>query len=144
MVRTKIHQTPERETDSEICGEATDGVEAVAGAKELTPDLILLDVKMPRLNRLEVAGILRHTQPGIRIMMVITHNEGSGLAIVPRHQVSLRHLTRPHFWAKRRSDNAVRSVYMGIAALGVDLLNPRASPQRSGRLQCVGVYGGHH
>ncbi len=75
MVRAKIRQALERETDFEICGEATDGVEAVAKAKELTPDLILLDVKMPRLTGLEVAGILRRTQPRIRIMMVTMYAE---------------------------------------------------------------------
>jgi DNA-binding NarL/FixJ family response regulator len=75
MVRTKIRQALERETDFEICGEANDGVEAVAKAKELTPDLILLDVKMARLNGLEVAGILRQAQPGIRIMMVTMYAE---------------------------------------------------------------------
>jgi DNA-binding NarL/FixJ family response regulator len=75
MVRAKIRQALERETDFEICGEATDGVEAVAKAKELTPDLIRLDVKMSRLSGLEVAGILRHTQPRIRIMMVTMYAE---------------------------------------------------------------------
>ena len=75
MVRAKIRLALERETDFEICGEATDGLEAVAKAKELTPDLILLDVKMPRLNGLEVAGILRHTHPRIRIMMVTMYAE---------------------------------------------------------------------
>ena len=75
MVRAKIRQALERETDFEICGEATDGVEAVAKAKELTPDLILLDVKMPRLTGLEVAGILRRTQPRIRIIMVTMYAE---------------------------------------------------------------------
>ena len=75
MVRAKIRQALERETDFQICGEANDGVEAVAKAKELTPDLILLDVKMPRLNGLEVAGILRQAQPRIRIMMVTMYAE---------------------------------------------------------------------
>jgi hypothetical protein len=45
----------------------------------------------------------------------------------------------PHFWAERRIDSAGRAVDMGIAALGVDLLNPRARPQRGERLQCVGA-----
>src|SRR5580658_9211794 len=75
MVRAKIRQALERATDFQICGEATDGVEAVAKAKELAPDLILLDVKMPRLTGLEVAGILRHIQPRIRIIMVTMYAE---------------------------------------------------------------------
>jgi DNA-binding NarL/FixJ family response regulator len=75
LVRGKIRQALQRGTDFQICGEATDGVEAVAKAKELTPDLILLDVKMPRLTGLEVAGILRHTLPRIRIMMVTMYAE---------------------------------------------------------------------
>ena len=75
MVRTKIRQALERGTDFQICGEATDGVDAVAKAKELTPDLILLDVKMPRLTGLEVAGILRRALPEIRIMMVTMYAE---------------------------------------------------------------------
>ena len=75
MVRAKIRQALERETDFELCGEASDGLEAVAKAKALTPDLILLDVKMPRLTGLEVAGILRYTQPRIRIMMVTMYAE---------------------------------------------------------------------
>ena len=67
------------------------------------------------------------------------HDESSGLAVIPRHQVSLRHLTVPHFRAERRTDSAVRAVYMGIAVRGIDLLDPCARPQRRERLQCVGA-----
>jgi DNA-binding NarL/FixJ family response regulator len=69
-VRTILRRALERETAFNICGEATDGAEAVAKAKELTPDLILLDLRMARLTGLEVAGILRRAQPNIRIIMV--------------------------------------------------------------------------
>jgi DNA-binding NarL/FixJ family response regulator len=74
-VRKILRRVLERETDFEICGEATDGVEAMAKADELTPDLLLLDVKMPRLNGLEVARIVRSRQPRIRIMMVTMYAE---------------------------------------------------------------------
>jgi DNA-binding NarL/FixJ family response regulator len=69
-VRTIVRRALERETAFSICGEATDGAEAIAKAKELTPDLILLDLRMARLTGLEVAGILRKAQPNIRIIMV--------------------------------------------------------------------------
>jgi DNA-binding NarL/FixJ family response regulator len=70
MVRTIIRQALERETDFEVCGEAVDGTDAVSKAKELSPDLIILDVRMPGLNGIEVAGILRRALPRIRIVLV--------------------------------------------------------------------------
>ena len=70
MVRTIIREGLERDTDFEVCGEAVDGTDAVSKAKELSPDLILLDVRMPGLNGIEVAGILRHALPRIRIVLV--------------------------------------------------------------------------
>ena len=72
MVRTIIREGLERDTDFEVCGEAVDGTDAVSKAKELSPDLILLDVRMPGLNGIEVAGILRHALPRIRIASRVT------------------------------------------------------------------------
>ena len=74
-VRAIVRRALERETPFSICGEATDGLEAVSKAKELSPDLILLDVRMARLNGLEVAGILRQALPNLRIMMVTMYAE---------------------------------------------------------------------
>src|SRR5580692_7014110 len=63
-----------------------------------------------------------------------TQNEGRGLAVIPDHQVTMRDLAMPHFRSERRIDRPVRTVCTGIAARGIDLLNPRARPQRGGRL----------
>jgi two-component system nitrate/nitrite response regulator NarP len=70
MMRTIIRQAVERDTDFVVCGEAVDGTDAVSKAKELSPDLIILDVRMPGLNGIEVAGILRYALPKIRIVLV--------------------------------------------------------------------------
>lgn len=49
---------------------AADGLEAVRNAEELQPDLVLLDVGLPRLNGMEVARRLRKVAPAARILFV--------------------------------------------------------------------------
>ncbi|MFZ0520283.1 MAG: response regulator transcription factor [Candidatus Acidiferrales bacterium] len=74
-VRTVIRQALERETGFKVCGEAADGTDAVSKAKELEPDLVILDVRMPGLNGVEVAGILRYALPKVRIIFVTMYAE---------------------------------------------------------------------
>jgi DNA-binding NarL/FixJ family response regulator len=74
-VRTKIRQALVRDTPSQVCAEAVDGADAVSKAKELSPDLIILDVRMPGLNGIEVAGILRYALPKLRIVLVTMYAE---------------------------------------------------------------------
>ncbi len=75
IVRTKIRQTLERDTPFEVCAEAADGIDAVSKVKELSPDLIILDVRMPGLNGVEVAGIVRYALPKTRIVLVTMYAE---------------------------------------------------------------------
>ena len=55
--------------------EAVDGVEAVEKAKQTRPDLILLDLAMPRLNGAEAATILRNTLPDTPIILFTMYTE---------------------------------------------------------------------
>jgi DNA-binding NarL/FixJ family response regulator len=75
LVRTMIRQALERDTEFAVCGEAADGTDAVSKARELSPDLIILDVRTPGLNGIEVAGILRYALPKIRIVLVTMYAE---------------------------------------------------------------------
>lgn len=54
----------------QIVGETSDGLEAVQKAKELRPDLILLDIGLPKLNGIEAARRIRKLTPESRIIFV--------------------------------------------------------------------------
>jgi DNA-binding NarL/FixJ family response regulator len=86
MVRAKIRQALESATDFEVCGEAANGTQAVSKAKELSPDLIILDVRMPEMNGIEVAGILRYALPRIRIVLVTLYPEDLPRSLAPPFQ----------------------------------------------------------
>lgn len=53
----------------EVCGEATDGEDAVCKAQELTPDVIVLDFLMPRKNGIEAAREIGKLSPNIPILL---------------------------------------------------------------------------
>ena len=62
----------------EICGEAEDGLQAIDLAKQLIPDLILLDVCMPKLGGPEAASILRRLLPKTRIILFTLFDDSIG------------------------------------------------------------------
>jgi DNA-binding NarL/FixJ family response regulator len=58
-----------------VCGEAADGVAAIERAKELKPDLVVLDLAMPRLNGMETAAVLKNLMPRLPIIMLTFHDD---------------------------------------------------------------------
>jgi two-component system chemotaxis response regulator CheY len=56
-----------------VCGEAANGAEAIEKAKELAPDLILLDFSMPGMNGGETAEVLKKSMPQVRIILFTLH-----------------------------------------------------------------------
>jgi CheY-like chemotaxis protein len=57
----------------EVCGEAVDGLDAIEKARGLRPDLIVLDLSMPRMNGLEAARELTHILPRVPILLYTMH-----------------------------------------------------------------------
>jgi|SRR5580704_8671323 CheY-like chemotaxis protein len=53
----------------EVCGEAVNGQDAIDKARELKPDLIVLDLSMPVMNGLEAAPVLRKMMPSVPIIL---------------------------------------------------------------------------
>jgi DNA-binding NarL/FixJ family response regulator len=57
-----------------VCGEASNGEEAVERVLELKPDLIILDVTMPVLNGLQAARKIRSLAPQVKILILSMHD----------------------------------------------------------------------
>jgi DNA-binding NarL/FixJ family response regulator len=64
-----------RAHEVEVCGIARDGKAAVRLAEELAPTLVLMDVRMPVMNGVEAARIIRERHPSIKIVMLTTYDE---------------------------------------------------------------------
>lgn len=64
----------EGHSDWEVIGEASDGAEAVEKARDLSPDVMVLDVTMPRMNGLDACRLLRRQSPALEILFVTQHD----------------------------------------------------------------------
>jgi DNA-binding NarL/FixJ family response regulator len=58
----------------EVIDEAADGLEAVDKASRLNPDVIVLDVSMPKMNGLEACRMIRGSAPNSEVLMVTQHD----------------------------------------------------------------------
>jgi two-component system response regulator NreC len=75
-VREQVFQLLATREGFEVCGEATNGEETIAKAKQLNPDLIVLDVEVPGVDGLETARVIRKFFPQIRILIFSIHTSG--------------------------------------------------------------------
>jgi two-component system nitrate/nitrite response regulator NarL len=64
----------EQQPDWEICGEAVDGLDALRKARDLHPDLVVLDLSMPVMNGLEAARRLHELRPLLPVILFTSHS----------------------------------------------------------------------
>jgi DNA-binding NarL/FixJ family response regulator len=75
IVREGFRKMLELEADIKVAGEARDGRQAVAMAKKLCPDVVLMDIAMPLLNGLEATRQLLKQIPTARVLMLSAHSD---------------------------------------------------------------------
>jgi len=73
VVRRGVRSLLLEQPGYEVCGEAGDGQEALEQARELKPDVVVMDISMPRLNGLEAASLIRSNLPECEIVLMTQH-----------------------------------------------------------------------
>ncbi|MFZ1006470.1 MAG: response regulator transcription factor [Candidatus Sulfotelmatobacter sp.] len=68
-IRRCLRSSIELQKDLQVCGEAENGESAVARVKELTPDLVILDLQMPVMNGLDAARRIARIAPQLPMLM---------------------------------------------------------------------------
>jgi len=104
--------------DIEVVGEAADGGEAMAKARELRPDVILMDLTMPGIGGSEATGRIKDENPGIKVLVLTMHDDPSYLRQLLKAGAS-------GYVVKKSADvdllSAIRAAYRGEVFLDSSL-----------------------
>jgi len=79
LFRRGLQMVLDQEDDLELVGEASDGAEVVVRAQELMPDVILMDVRMPKRSGIEAASQIKDLLPHVKILMLTISDEEADL-----------------------------------------------------------------
>ena len=118
LVRDGFHRMLDREPDMDVVGEATNGREAVELCRHLSPDLVLMDVRMPDMDGIEATRIIKAEQPKVSILVVTLYEDPDYLLEALRAGAA-GYLLKDA--PKSRLLNAVRRVLAGESPLDQEL-----------------------
>ncbi|NIO70105.1 MAG: response regulator [Anaerolineae bacterium] len=114
IVREGLRALIDTERGMELVGEAADGVEAVLQARSLQPDVILLDLVMPRKDGIEAIGEIKQENPEARILVLTSFAEDD--KVFPAIQAgALGYLLKDS--SPQELLQAIREVYRGESSL---------------------------
>ena len=98
LVRRGVRSLIASRSGWEVCGEAVDGLDAVEKARSLKPEVVILDVSMPRLSGLEAASLIKSECPDSEIFMLSQHDPAKMMPLAlragARHYISKSDIAR--------------------------------------------------
>ena len=75
VVREGIGSMLKKESDFKVVGEASNGLEAIEKARELTPDVVLMDLRMPEMDGVEAIGRIKAEKPEVKFIILTTYSD---------------------------------------------------------------------
>jgi len=81
VIREGIRSVLSKRADWEVCGEAVDGQDAIAKAQRLRPDVIVLDIRMPKLGGFEAAQTIAKQLPTTLILFLTQQDAAAALPL---------------------------------------------------------------
>lgn len=114
ILREGICSLLEDEPDMQVVGEAEDGITAVKMACQLEPDLVLMDIAMPRLNGLEATRQIKREKPAVNVLILSMHENEEYIRQVLASG-AMGYILKDA--AARDLLGAIRAVYRGEAVL---------------------------
>lgn len=75
MIREGLKNLLELDGDIQVIEEAVDGADCLAKLDEANPDVLLLDINMPKVNGLEVLRVLKDRHSKVKVLVLTVHNE---------------------------------------------------------------------
>lgn len=88
IIRAGIKSVLEKHTQYEVCAEAANGEDALKIAQDLKPDIMLLDISMPKIGGLDIISRVKRVSPRTRIIIISVHKLGAYVLKALRHGVS--------------------------------------------------------
>ncbi|MDP3042632.1 MAG: response regulator transcription factor [Candidatus Omnitrophota bacterium] len=88
IIRAGIKSVLEKHTQYEVCAEAADGEAALKAAEDFKPDIMLLDISMPKIGGLEIIARVKRVSPQTKIIIISVHKLGAYVLKALRQGVS--------------------------------------------------------
>lgn len=127
MVRESLVSVLQADGDVQVVAQAADGIDAVEKAVQFRPDVVIVDLSMPRLSGIEVIRRLREAVPATRVLVLTMHQEDEYILQAVRAGAS-GYLVKDSAAAELLA--AVRSVHAGRGYFG-----PQAAHTLADQLQ---------